>query len=102
MSEARHELRHVNWPTRQEAMRLTAIVIGIALGLALFLGLFDFIFADIIRNIVSSSPGSFAPSDIILQEEAPLDLENVEIETNEGAMSGEAAGIEIEPLNINQ
>jgi len=29
-SEALTELRHVNWPTRQEATRLTLIVIGIA------------------------------------------------------------------------
>jgi preprotein translocase subunit SecE len=51
-SESRQELRHVNWPTRQEAVRLTAIVIGIALGLAVFLGFFDYIFTYAIRNIV--------------------------------------------------
>ena len=50
--EVRQELRHVNWPTREEAIRLTAIVIGISIGLALFLGLFDFIFAGAVKNIV--------------------------------------------------
>ena len=52
-AEARQEFRHVNWPTRREAIRLTAIVIGISLGLALFLGFFDYIFANIIKNFIS-------------------------------------------------
>jgi preprotein translocase subunit SecE len=51
-SESRQELRHVNWPTRQEATRLTIIVIVISLGLALFLGFFDYLFTYFIRNII--------------------------------------------------
>lgn len=51
-SESRHELRHVNWPKREEAIRLTAIVIGIALGLALFLGFFDWLFSNLIKNFI--------------------------------------------------
>ncbi len=51
-SESRTELRHVNWPTRQEATRLTGIVIGISLSLAVFLGACDYIFTYIIRTIV--------------------------------------------------
>lgn len=51
--EARQELRHVNWPTRQEAVRLTSIVIGISIGLSLFLGAFDFLFAEMVRRLVS-------------------------------------------------
>ncbi|HEX4104064.1 MAG TPA: preprotein translocase subunit SecE [Candidatus Paceibacterota bacterium] len=52
-AESRQEFRHVNWPTRQEAMRLTAIVIVMAVGISLFLGLFDYIFADVIKAIVA-------------------------------------------------
>ena len=37
--DARTEIRHVNWPTQQEAIRLTSIVIGISVGIAVFLGL---------------------------------------------------------------
>ena len=51
-SEAQQEIRHVNWPTRQEAIRLTIIVIGIALGLALFLGFFDYLFTYLIKNFI--------------------------------------------------
>jgi preprotein translocase subunit SecE len=50
--EARQELHHVNWPTRQEAVRLTAIVIGLSLGLALFLGLFDYVFTGLVKSFV--------------------------------------------------
>ena len=50
--EVRVELHHVNWPTRDEAMRLTAIVIGLSLGLALFLGLFDYIFTTVVKLFV--------------------------------------------------
>jgi preprotein translocase subunit SecE len=42
--ESRQELRRVNWPTREETIRLTVIVIGICLFIALFLGVFDFAF----------------------------------------------------------
>ncbi len=50
--EARQELRHVNWPTRAEAARLTAIVIGISAGLAIFLGISDYLFTSVIKSFV--------------------------------------------------
>ncbi len=51
--EAQQEFRHVNWPTRAEAIRLTSVVIAISLGLALSLGLFDYIFTELLRYFVS-------------------------------------------------
>lgn len=54
-SEARQELRHVNWPTRDEAVRLTSIVIGLSVGLAVFLGAFDYLFSFLIKNVVLQS-----------------------------------------------
>jgi len=50
--ESRQEIRHVNWPTRSEAIRLTSIVICIALGMALYLGFFDWLFTNIIKNFI--------------------------------------------------
>lgn len=50
--ESQQELRHVNWPTRQEAIRLTMIVIGVAVGLALFLGAFDYLFSYFIKTFI--------------------------------------------------
>ena len=51
-SEARTELRHVNWPTRKEAIRLTLVVIGISVGMAVFLGGFDYLFSFLIKNFI--------------------------------------------------
>ncbi len=48
---ARQELRNVNWPTRQEAVRLTSVVIGLSLLLAVFLGAFDYIFSYLIKSV---------------------------------------------------
>ncbi|MDO8574466.1 MAG: preprotein translocase subunit SecE [bacterium] len=50
--EAKQEFRHINWPTRKEAVRLTLVVIGISLGLAVFLGVFDGIFASLLKAFV--------------------------------------------------
>lgn len=52
LTEARREFRHVNWPTRAEAVRLTTIVIVLSLALAVFLGAFDLLFSYLIRVFV--------------------------------------------------
>ncbi|KKW45328.1 MAG: preprotein translocase subunit SecE [Candidatus Liptonbacteria bacterium RIFCSPLOWO2_01_FULL_56_20] len=47
--ESRQEFRHVNWPTRSEAMRLTTVVIALSVALAVFLGAFDYFFSFLLR-----------------------------------------------------
>jgi preprotein translocase subunit SecE len=42
--ETTGELRKVNWPTRQEAVRLTWVVILVMLVFAIFLGGLDYLF----------------------------------------------------------
>jgi len=42
------ELRKVSWPTRQEATRLTLMVIVLSATIGLFLGLVDMLFARIL------------------------------------------------------
>ncbi len=51
-SETRAEFRHVNWPTRKEAIRLTGVVIGLSLVLAAFLGGADWFFGYLLRTLV--------------------------------------------------
>lgn len=53
--EVRTEFRHVSWPTRAEATRLTGIVIGLSIGLAIFLGAFDYFFLELLRRFVVRS-----------------------------------------------
>jgi len=48
----RAELRRVNWPDRQEATRLTIIVMAVTLFMAVLLGLMDFIFAKLFGLVI--------------------------------------------------
>jgi preprotein translocase subunit SecE len=50
--EVRDELKKVVWPTRQETIRLTLVVITVSLLVGLFLGGLDFIFVKLIGIIV--------------------------------------------------
>ncbi len=50
--ETRQELRHINWPTRQEAARLTAFVVILSIALSLFLGAFDYLFTFVLKTLI--------------------------------------------------
>jgi preprotein translocase SecE subunit len=50
--ESRQELRHVNWPTRKEGIRLTLLVIFFSIALAAYLGFFDYFFSYLVRLFV--------------------------------------------------
>jgi len=52
LKEVRIEAKKVNWPTRQEALKYTLIVIGISVSVAIFLGTLDFIFTLILNKII--------------------------------------------------
>lgn len=43
--ETSGELRKVNWPTRQEAINLTLIVLAVTFGMSAVMGLLDLIFS---------------------------------------------------------
>jgi preprotein translocase subunit SecE len=50
--ETRAELRKVTWPTRQEALNLTLIVVGFTIFMAALLGIIDYIFAWVFGLII--------------------------------------------------
>lgn len=50
--ETRGELRKVVWPTREEALRLTYIVIGVALFMGLVLGSADLLLSTLYSLLV--------------------------------------------------
>jgi preprotein translocase subunit SecE len=50
--ESRQEFKRVNWPTRQETIRLTLIVIGISLLFAAFLGILDMVFTYLLETFL--------------------------------------------------
>jgi preprotein translocase subunit SecE len=57
LRETRGELRKVTWPTREEARRLTAIVLAVTAAFAVFLWAMDAIFSNAIRLIIEQMLG---------------------------------------------
>ena len=49
--ETTGELRKVSWPTRQEAIQLTKIVILVIIAMMIFLGGFDYLFTQLFALI---------------------------------------------------
>jgi preprotein translocase subunit SecE len=49
LSESRFELRKVIWPTREDTIRSTGLIIVVVIIISLLLGLIDFILAGAIR-----------------------------------------------------
>ena len=50
--EVRAEIKHVSWPSRQQAIVYTFVVIAVSLITAVYLGVWDYIFTTIIKHIV--------------------------------------------------
>ena len=44
LKETKGELKHVTWPTKNQAILFTVIVVVFSLVVAIFLGAFDFLF----------------------------------------------------------
>lgn len=56
LRDTRAELRKVTWPTREEAWKLTLIVLGTVVVMSLVLGLADFIFSQIMQGVIIGNP----------------------------------------------
>ena len=56
ISEAYRELQRVTWPTREETMRLTLMVIAVAAAVGAFLSVVDIIFARLMDVILQVNP----------------------------------------------
>lgn len=52
LKEVRTEMEKVSWPSRQEATRLTAIVIAASIVVAIFIGGLDFVFAKLMEVVI--------------------------------------------------
>jgi len=48
------EMRQVAWPTQTQALKYTALVIGVSVFVALFVSAFDYLFSLGINMLVSS------------------------------------------------
>ncbi len=52
LKETRAELRKVTWPSREEAINLTAIVVAVTVAMAVFLGVVDYLFSKFFGLII--------------------------------------------------
>lgn len=55
LKESVTELRKVSWPTRQEALRSTGIVIAFTAGVSIFLGVIDYLFTLGLNYVIAIS-----------------------------------------------
>jgi preprotein translocase subunit SecE len=53
VSEAKQELNKVTWPTRQQAISSTWVVIAVVFLIAIFLGMVDFALSRLVKYILS-------------------------------------------------
>ena len=54
LKDVRVELAKVTWPTRQEIVRSTLVVIGLGIALAIFLGAWDLLFRFLLQRFIIS------------------------------------------------
>jgi preprotein translocase subunit SecE len=52
LRDVRNEVRKVEWPTREEATKLTAAVVGLSAVVGVFLGGVDFIFQELFKLLI--------------------------------------------------
>ena len=57
LRETRGEIRKVTWPTKQEAWRLTAIVLAVTLASAVFLWFWDTVFSNGLHFLIERMVG---------------------------------------------
>lgn len=52
LKEVKLEMKKVNWPTRDETIKYTLLVIGISIAVAVFLGGIDFSFTALLNKFL--------------------------------------------------
>ena len=52
LKEVQTELKKVTWPTREQAIRLTGIVVGVSLVVGLYIGVLDYALTKVVGLIV--------------------------------------------------
>jgi preprotein translocase subunit SecE len=50
--EVKNELYKVTWPSRNDTIKLTAIVIGISIGVGIYLGALDLMFTELLKLLI--------------------------------------------------
>lgn len=57
LREVRAEIRKVTWPSRQEVIRLSAIVLVVLVVMSSFMAIVDYLFSRLMQVIISLGAG---------------------------------------------
>jgi len=52
LKEVRMEIKKINWPTREQTIKYTLVVIGVSVTVAIFLGGLDFTFSSLLTKFI--------------------------------------------------
>jgi len=52
IKDTQGEMKHVSWPTKNQTIWFTIIVIAVSLFVAFFLGFFDYIFSSLLEKFI--------------------------------------------------
>lgn len=52
LKDTQGELKHVSWPTRNQAIAFTVVVVLISIFVSFFLGFFDYLFKLVLEKFV--------------------------------------------------
>ena len=52
LKDTQAELKKVVWPTRDQTIKLTAIVLGVSVAIALYIGLLDVAFTSLVNTLI--------------------------------------------------
>ncbi len=77
--EARSELSRVNWPTKQQTIKYTLVVIGLSLAISLYLGVLDYIFESVLKTyVININENTYKAQNLPKDQSTP----NQPVETN--------------------
>ncbi len=52
LREAYSEMKKVSWPTREQTIQYTTLVVAISISVAVFLGILDYLFGSVIKSVI--------------------------------------------------
>ncbi|PID52382.1 MAG: preprotein translocase subunit SecE [Candidatus Moraniibacteriota bacterium] len=52
LREAYNEMKKVSWPTREQTIQYTMLVVAISISVAVFLGILDYMFGSVIKSMI--------------------------------------------------
>ena len=52
LKEVKTELTKISWPSREDSIRMTLVVLGVSLGVGLYIGGLDYVFTSILGIIL--------------------------------------------------